>query len=162
MLAAALFGVALLIVAVLAVIFIRAISGYTITPVEAGESTPITVGERDVAIWSSPETPPSACSASDASGQGSTRADMITTLSVTDGGLTWQRSTTIHGPPGTYTLICEAASGAEFGYGPSPRVGRYVLMGVVGGGAAGILTLAAFMIFLLTILGRRNRRASVA
>jgi hypothetical protein len=160
-LAAALFGVALLIAAVLAVIVIRAISGYAITPVTPGEPIPITVGERDVTIWSSPEARPSACSATDTAGQTATRVGMMS-VSVTDGGLTWHRVTTINGPPGTYTLTCEAASGTEFGYGPSPRIGKYVLMGVVGGGAALFLTVASFVIFLVTILRRRNRRPAVA
>jgi hypothetical protein len=160
--AAALFSAALLIALILVVIFVRAITGYAITPVEAGEPTRITLGERDVTVWSSPESAPGLCSAVDASGRGATRVSMISTFSVTDRGRTWHRLSTIFGPPGTYTLTCERSSSAEFGYGPSPRIGRYVFLGIVGGGATVALTIASFLILLLTILRRRGRGAAIA
>lgn len=151
-----LFGLAIAIGVVLAIVFIRAFTGYTVTPVAAGTPTTITLDDRDVAIWSSPDSSPSSCSSVDTSGQGSSRTSMAS-VTISYGDRSWHRVGTIFGPSGsTHTLTCDGSG--EYGYGPNPQIGKYIALGLGGVGLAGLLALASFVIFLVTILRRQSAK----
>jgi hypothetical protein len=68
----------------------------------------------------------------------------------------------IYGPPGRYVITCEPTAGAQFGYGPEPRVSGYIFLGLVGGGAAVAMAIASFVILLVTLLRRRARRTAAS
>lgn len=158
--AGALTALAVLVAIVVAVIIGRAVAGYDITPIPAGQDVTITIEDRDIALWVAPEMSSGTCSSTLEGTQTSTlasgTADRIT---VTDGGLTWVRVGIVKGVPGSsHTVLCSDVGDVQaFGFAPNPRIGRYVVLGLVAGGIAGLLLLAAFIVALVTGLRRRRR-----
>jgi hypothetical protein len=130
--------------ATVATIIVRAIVGYSITPFAFNDSVQVTVHDRSVALWMTPESSGANCIAinnetqQQAAHRGS--ADRVT---VTDDGHSWLRLGLISGPPGsTYTVSCSSYGRAPdpklVGYADNPRISRYVWIGVVGGGIAAL------------------------
>lgn len=137
----------------------RAVAGYSVTPFEDGTSTMVTVGDRGVAIWISPQDTPVGCLARDVDTGESTLDDgSASKVTITDGGHTWSRVGIVKGEPGSKHLVeCEGAGGEVLGYADNPRIGRYVLFGVVGGVLALVTGIAALVIVLVVAI-KRNRK----
>jgi hypothetical protein len=161
--AAALAVVAAAILVVLAVWIGRAVAGYSVTPFEQGGTTTVTVGERGVAIWISPQNATTHCVSNDVDTQESSlNFASATKVTMTDGGHTWKRAGIVKGEPGSKHLVeCDASGGQEFGYADNPRISRYLTYGVVGGVLAGLAAIGAFVIALVTGI-KRNRKPSPA
>ncbi|QGG40483.1 hypothetical protein [Aeromicrobium yanjiei] len=154
-------AVALVAGTVVAVIIGRALVGYDITPFTDGSTTTVTVGDRGEAIWSSPERVVVRCaSVDDATGEASMSGGTAS-MTTTRSGRTWTRVGIVEGEPGSrHTVRCAAGGGdALFGHAPNPRIARYVTIGVVGGGVAGLLAVAAFVLALVTAIQRSRRPA---
>jgi len=148
--------IAAALVVFLAVWIGRAVAGYSVTPFEQQDSTTVTVGSRGVAIWVSPQDAPTSCSATDLDTQRPSLHGSSSTVTVTDGGRTWSRVGIVKGEPGSTHLVRCNPTG-EFGYADNPRIGRYVLYGVVGGVLAALSGIAAFVIVLVVAI-KRNRK----
>ncbi|KRC64592.1 hypothetical protein ASE12_07330 [Aeromicrobium sp. Root236] len=137
----------------------RAVAGYSVTPFDDGSSTTVTIGDRGVAIWVSPQDTPISCLARDVdTGESTLDAGSASKVTITDGGLSWSRVGIVKGEPGSKHLVqCEATGGEVLGYADNPRIGRYVLFGVVGGVLALVTGIAAFVIVLVVAI-KRNRK----
>ncbi|KAA1397509.1 hypothetical protein [Aeromicrobium ginsengisoli] len=134
----------------------RAVAGYSVTPFEQEDSTTVTVGDRGVAIWVSPQDTPTSCVATDIdTQQPSLDGGSASKVTITDGGQTWSRVGIVKGQPGSKHLVrCDPTG--DFGYADNPRIGRYVLFGVGGGVLAVVSGIAAFVIVLVVAI-KRNR-----
>lgn len=158
--AAVLVVLAVAIGAVFGVVVARAISGYDITPVRAGDQATVTVGERKLAVWVSPENPTVSCRAVETGTQRESFATTSsTTMTITDGGRTWSRLGLIDGEPGsTHALTCTDVGGVIVGTADNPRVLRYLVIGGALGATALLLMISAFVLALLTALRSRAAR----
>jgi len=147
--------------AVFGVILARAISGYDITPLD-GDETSVTVGDRKLAIWVSPEGADVSCSAVEdgTSRESFSASSSNTSMTIADRNHSWERLGLLDGEPGsTHTLTCTTADEVQIGYADNPRVLRYVVLGLVLGGAAALLMLSAFVLALVTALRKPPRPA---
>ncbi|AWB93226.1 hypothetical protein [Aeromicrobium chenweiae] len=161
-LAGVLAAVALVIATVVAVVIGRALGGYDIAPLPAGAPATVTVGERGEAIWVSPQEATGTCTSTDVeTGASSIWNGTASSMTTTDHGRTWSRVGIVRGEPGSrHTVTCTGSSAADvFGHAANPRVARYVTIGVVGGGTAGVLGLAGFVLALVTAIQRSRRPA---
>ncbi|MCW2769969.1 MAG: hypothetical protein JWR27_1402 [Aeromicrobium sp.] len=154
-------ALAVLVAISVSVVIARAVAGYDITPIPAGQDVSILVEDRGVALWVAPELSSGTCTSTlegtETSTMSTGSADRIT---VTDGGLTWVRVGIVKGTPGSHhTVLCSGEGDVQaFGFAPNPRIGRYVVMGLAAGGIVGLLLLTAFIIALVTGLRRSRRR----
>lgn len=140
--------------AVFGLIATRAIAGYEITPVDDPTGSTVAVGDRPLAVWVSPQTATTYCSTDDDGALGSEPQPSIT---LTDGSRTWKRVAIVRGEPGSQQrLSCTAESDLVIGTADTPRLTRYVVLGVALGGTAVLLVLAAFTIALVTAVRRRS------
>lgn len=155
--AAVLVALAVAIVAVLAVWIIRALVGYEVTPFPADEPVTIVVGDRGEAIWSTSEVDAATCRIT--AGEGSFAPGSADRMTITDGGHNWSRLGILKGAPGSeLTLVCEDQGTVQlFGHAPNPRIGRYVVGGVIGGAFAALAFIAAFVIVPIVAV-KRNRK----
>lgn len=155
--AAVLAALALAIGAALAVWIIRALVGYEVTPFSPGESVSIVLEDRGEAIWVTPEVDAATCQIT--AGEGSFGPGSADRMTITDGGHNWGRLGILKGAPGSeLTLVCGDQGTAQlFGHAPNPRIGRYVVGGVIGGAIAGICAVAAFVIVPIVAV-KRNRK----
>lgn len=81
---------------------------------------------------------------------------------MTDDGNTWKRAGIVKGEPGSKHLIeCDDSGGQKFGYADNPRIGRYVVFGVIGGVLAALGFIAAFVIVPIVAV-KRNRKPNPA
>lgn len=160
---AVLVAVAITIVVALAIWIGRAVAGYSVTPFEQGNSTTVTLGDRGVAIWFSPQSGTASCTATDVdTEESSLNFASATKVTLTDGGHTWKRAGIVKGEPGSKHLVeCDDSSGQEFGYADNPRISRYVLFGVIGGVVAALGFIAAFVIVPIVAV-KRNRKPQPA
>jgi hypothetical protein len=170
--AAVLLAVAVAVGAVVAIVIVRAMVGYSITPFGLDERRTVTVHDRAVALWMTPESAGANCLAINTeTQQQSAHRGTADTVTITDGGHTWVRLGVIDGPPGsTYTVTCSpygtAAPPELVGYAPNPRIAHYVVLGVIGGAIAGLAALSSFALIVVTAVRRSNagkaRRAATA
>lgn len=142
------------------VIVTRAIAGYDIAPLSdptGASGSSVTVGERSLAIWVSPDLGTATCgSVDDATGRDSFSSGSSVSMSFTKGSRSWVRVGTVQGRPGsTHTVTCEVEPGVVVGQADTPRVARYLVLGAALGGTALLLVLAAFTLALVTALRRR-------
>ena len=149
--------IAAAIVVFLAVWIGRAVAGYSVTPFEQEDSTTVTVRDRGVAIWVSPQDAPTSCVATDVdTQQPSLDNGSASKVTITDDGRTWSRVGIVKGEPGSRHLVrCDPTG--DFGYADNPRIARYVIFGVGGGVLAAASGIAAFVIVLVVAI-KRNRR----
>lgn len=141
--------------AVFGLIATRAIAGYEITPVDDPTGSTVTVGDRPLAVWVSPQTATTYCSIEG----GDLTSDPQPSITLTDGSRTWKRVAIVRADPGSQQrLTCTAESDLEIGTADTPRLTRYVVLGVTLGGTAVLLVLAAFTIALVTAVRRRSVR----
>lgn len=81
-------------------------------------------------------------------------------MTIADRNHSWERLGLLDGEPGsTHTLTCTTADEVQIGYADNPRVLRYVVLGLVLGGAAALLMLSAFVLALVTALRKPPRPA---
>lgn len=165
---AAVLGIlAIVIGAVVAIVIGRALVGYSITPFDVSDPVTVTVKDRSVALWMTPETAGANCFAvNDETQEPSVDRSSDAMITVTDGGQTWSRLGLVEGPPGsTHTVSCTAFGNAappdQLGYAPNPQMRRYVLMGVGGGLVALLIGTAGIVLAVVTGVrrGRANRPA---
>lgn len=142
---------------VFGVVVARAIAGYDITPVPDGQGATVTIDDRKVAVWVSPDVGTSYCTATDTeTGRDSFSRSLTTSMSLTDGGRTWARVGIVDGAPGsTHSLSCTTESGVLVGTADNPRVVRYLVLGGALGGTALLLVVGAFVLALVTAVRRR-------
>ena len=148
--------------AVFGLVAVRAVAGYDITPFDAGTRTTVTVADRPVAIWASPESAAGTCAATDIdTGRQSDLGSPSGSVTLTTGSRTWSRIAVVQGEPGSTHLVECSASDERlvYGYAENPRISRYVLLGVAMVGAAALLVLGAFVLALVTALRSRTPRA---
>jgi len=166
--AAVLAALSIAIGAIVAVLIVRAMIGYSITPFAPDDQITVTVHDRSVALWMTPETAGANCTAiNDATQQPSAHSGSADTMTITDGGHTWTRLGVVEGPPGsTHSVTCTGYGTAPLpqllGYAPNPRIARYVTLGVVGGSIAGLSALASVALIIVTAVRRSNARKAAA
>lgn len=154
----------LVIAAIVVAVIGRALAGYEITPFDVRTPTTITVGDRGEAIWMSPDQATGSCtSVGEQTGEDSLTSGTASEVTTTDAGRTWTRVGIVEGEPGSrHVVTCDGAVGAErFGHAANPRIGHYLVIGIAGGGAAGLLGLAAFVLVLVTAI-RRSKASRAA
>lgn len=160
--AAILGTIAIVLGTIICVVIVRALIGYSITPVSADDEFTVTLGDRSVALWITPETADARCASVDTeTQQSSVNHSTSVTMTLTDGGHTWTRVGRVVGPPGsTHTVTCEVTSTSDsaelLGHAPNPQVSHYLALGLVGGGIAGLSAVASVVVLIVTIV-RRNR-----
>lgn len=159
--AAVLAALAAAILVVLAIWIGRAVAGYSITPFET--NTTVTVGDRGVAIWVSPQNRLTPCLSYNLdTAQQSISDGTASKVTVTDGGHTWRRVGIVEGPPGSkHAVTCGDGGTEQFGYADNPRIGRYVVGGVAGGLVAGLAAIGAFVIVPIVAV-KRHRKPTTA
>lgn len=159
--AAGMVVVAVALGAVFGVLVARAVAGYDITTVRAGESADVTVGDRTIAVWASPSDATTYCSATDTeTGRDSFSQQLASSMTLTIGSRTWGRVGVIDGAPGsTHTLSCSGGGEPEIGYADNPRVLHYVVLGSALGGTALLLVISAFVLALVTAVRQRSAKA---
>jgi hypothetical protein len=166
--AAVLAVVAIAVGATVAVIIVKAMVGYSITPFDFNGQTTVTVHDRAVAIWMTPESAGANCLAiNTATQKQSARRGSADTVTITDGGHNWTRLGIIEGPTGsTYTVSCTGFGDAPppelVGYADNPRIARYVTLGIVGGGLAGLCAFGSVAMIIVTVVRRSNARKAAA
>lgn len=155
--AAVLAALAVAIGTVLAVWIIRALLGYEVTPFPEGEPVTIVLEDRGEAIWVSPDSVAATCEVT--GGQGSFGRGSAERVTFFDRGRNWVRVGIVNGASGSeQTVICRDQGTTQvFGHAPNPRIGPYVVVGLLGGGIAGICAVAAFVIVLVVAI-KRNRK----
>jgi hypothetical protein len=161
--AAALVVVAVALGATFGVVMARAVAGYDIAPVADPARSVVTVGDRPLAVWVSPQTATTYCSASDVDRGGDTmNSGLNGSMTVTVGSRSWKRVGVIEGKPGSrHELTCSADTDLAIGTADNPRVARYIVLGLALGGTAVLLVLIAFTLALVTALRRTpGRQAS--
>ncbi len=162
--AAVMAAVGIAILVVLAIWIGRAVAGFSVTPFEQGDTATVTVGDRGVAIWVSPQAAAASCVSTDVEdGRPSLGQGSASTVTVTDHGRTWRRVGIVKGQPGSKHLVeCDVTSNEEFGYADNPRIGRYVTFGVAGGVAATLMLVGAFVIVPVVAVKRKRTDPSTA
>ena len=143
--------------AVFGLVVARALAGYTITPVADPESFNVTGGDRARARWVSPATATTYCSAKEVgTGRDSFGTGGSTTMTVTDGGRTWERVGLVRGAPGSkHQISCSAETPLTIGQADSPRLARYVVLGIAIGIVDLLLIVVAGALALTTALRRK-------
>ncbi|MDX6277720.1 MAG: hypothetical protein QOJ72_1848 [Nocardioidaceae bacterium] len=162
--AAVLAVIAIAVAATVAIVIVRAMVGYSITPFGFDEQRTVTVHDRPVALWMTPESAGANCLAINTeTQQQSAHRGTADTVTITDGGHTWMRLGLIEGPPGsTYTVTCSpygnAAPPELVGYAPNPRFSRYIALGVIGGGVAGLTAIGSVVLIIVTAVRRSSAK----
>lgn len=142
--------------AVFGVVVARALAGYEIEPVTDLAGSSVTLGDRPLAVWASPEGVDANCTATDVEGNDALATGLSTSMSITDGGRSWTRIGVVDGASGsTVTLSCEGYADLTIGVADNPRLLRYVVLGVALVGTAGLLVIIAFVLALVTAMRRR-------
>ncbi|KAA1372939.1 hypothetical protein [Aeromicrobium fastidiosum] len=117
----------------------------------------MTVGDRALAIWVSPSTATTYCGAEEVgTGRDSFSTSISTSMSVTDGGRTWERVGLVKGAAGSkHQLSCSTGTPLTIGQADNPRLARYVLLGVTIGVVGLLLVVVAGALALTTALRRK-------
>jgi hypothetical protein len=158
--AAALALLSVTIVIVLGIWIVRALVGYDIEPIAAGQPVEIVLTDRGESIWVAPEAALAHCESVGEHGESSFTPAGSAHLTITDGGHDWSRLGVVKGRAGSHhTLTCEAGPGpVNFGRAPDPQLRQYVVGGIVGGLVAGLSAVAALAITLVVAILRNRRR----
>jgi hypothetical protein len=143
--------------AVYGVVVARALSGYDIEPVAGpAASTVLTVGDRPQAVWVSPATADTSCSAREVGTGRDSYSRGRASLTITQGDAVWERVGIVSGRPGsTHELSCTSDRDVTVGQADNPRLTRYVVLGVTAGVVAVLLVVAGGTLALVTALRRR-------